>query len=189
MSRDEILSDTIIWPPALSPHRETLTRFSNGCHLACETVLASLSDALKLELEGRFERHHRANQPSDSGLKLIHEPSLPKLADVGDNLHTDGGTLTLLFYDKWGLSAYADSHRHHHQQQRDGGGDGFAFTPPLGEGVALINVADSLQRLSGGRLKSPQHRVTQPVDGAEKRYYISYFLRPEDATKEAWAKG
>lgn len=177
MARDELLAGTIPWPASLSPHRSTLTHFSAGCHAACLTLLTALSDALHLSPEEqRFEHHHRAQQPSDSGLKLIYEPSLARLADVGDNLHTDSGTFTLLFYDRWGLSADA------------GAGRGFAFTPPLGEGVALINVADSLQRLSGGRLVSPKHRVTQPVDGAEKRYYISYFLRPEQATKEAWAR-
>ena len=175
MARDEMVSGTIPWPDALQRHGETLARFSQGCHSACETLIARLSDALQLSGERRLERHHRDGRPSDSGLKLIYEPSLARLADVGDNLHTDGGTLTLLFYDRWGLSAYA-------------GPAGFAFTPPLDGGCALINVADSLQRLSGGRLLSPKHRVTQPVDGAEKRYYISYFLRPEQATKEAWGK-
>ena len=168
-------SGTIKWPDALEHHGEALERFGRGCHDACQTIIARLSDALQLDPERRLEQHHRDGQPSDTGLKLIYEPSLAKLADVGDNLHTDSGTLTLLFYDKWGLSAYAPS-------------QGFAFPAPLEDGCALINVADSLQRLSGDKLLSPKHRVSQPVDGAEKRYYISYFLRPEYATKEAWSK-
>lgn len=168
-------SGTIKWPGALQSHGDMLKRFSNGCHSACQTIIARLSDALELDKKQRLEQHHRDCQPSDTGLKLIYEPSLAKLSDVGDNLHTDSGTLTLLFYDKWGLHAYTPS-------------QGFAFPAPLEDGCALINVADSLQRLSGNKLISPKHRVSQPADGAEKRYYLSYFLRPEHATKEAWSR-
>lgn len=175
MARDEMAAGTIKWPDTMRNHSEMLTRFSNGCHEACQTIIARLSDALQLEEKKRFEQHHRDGQPSDAGLKLIYEPSLAKLSDVGDNLHTDSGTLTLLFYDKWGLSAYAPA-------------QGFAFPSPLEEGCALINIGDSLQRLSGNKLLSPKHRVSQPVDGADKRYYLSYFLRPEHATKEGWSQ-
>ena len=174
MSRDEMASGAIKWPAAMQNDTDMLKRFSNGCHEACQTITARLSDALQLEQKQRLEQHHRDGQPSDSGLKLIYEPTLAKLSDVGDNLHTDSGSMTFLFYDKWGLSAYAPS-------------QGFAFPAPV-DGCALINIGDSLQRLSGGKLLSPKHRVSQPVDGAEKRYYLSYFLRPEHATKEAWSQ-
>ena len=65
---------------------------------------------------------------------------------------------------------------------------GFACPAPSEDGCALINVADSLQRLSGNKLTSPKHRVSQPAYGAEKRYHLSYIWRPEHATKEAWSK-
>ncbi|KAI4162402.1 MAG: hypothetical protein LQ342_003968 [Letrouitia transgressa] len=175
MARDEVNSGLIKWPATMQNDAPTLARFSNGCHFACQTILAALSSALHLSPDQSFSNHHRENQPSDSGLKLIYEPSLDRLSDVGDNLHTDSGTLTLLFYDKWGLSAHVPS-------------QGFAFPAAPEDGCALINVGDSLQRLSGGKLRSPKHRVSQPVDGAEKRYYLSYFLRPEHKTKEAWAQ-
>lgn len=155
-------------PAPLKDQGKILQEFSAGCHGATHTMLNSLSPALA--------EQHRAGQPSDTGLKLIYEPTLDKVSDVGDNLHTDSGTFTLLFYDQWGLHGYLpDSQK-------------WAFTPPQ-EGCALINVADSLQRLSGGTYHSPKHRVTQPIDGAAKRYYLSYFLRPETAVKKAWAAG
>lgn len=174
MARDEVTSGAIKWPGAMQKDGDVLKRFSGGSHEACQTIIARLSDALQLGEEERFELSHRNGESSDSGLKLIYEPSLEKLSDVGDNLHTDSGSLTLLFYDKWGLSAYAPS-------------QDFAFTAPV-DGCALINIGDSLQRLSNNRLLSPKHRVTQPVDGAEKRYYLSYFLRPEHAVKDAWSQ-
>ena len=174
MARDEMAAGTIKWPNAMQKDSERLKMFSDRCHEACKTMIARLSDALQLDEKDRFEQSHRDGERSDSGLKLIYEPSLEKKSQVGDNLHTDSGTMTFLFYDKWGLSAYAPS-------------QDFAFTAPI-DGCALINIGDSLQRLSNNRLLSPKHRVTQPVDGAEKRYYLSYFVRPEHAVKDAWSK-
>jgi isopenicillin N synthase-like dioxygenase len=137
-------------------------------------MLSALSTALPLPL---LHIHHQPTSPSDSSLKLISEPSLHNLADVVENKHTDRGTFTLLFHECWGL---------HIELPREGK---WAFTAPPAQGCVLVNVADSLERLSGDRLRSPVHRVTQIGDGAEERHFISYFLRPENALKEAWAKG
>ena len=63
----------------------------------------------------------------------------------------------------------------------------WVFVPPPPEGCALVHGASSLARLSLGRLRSPLHRVTQPADGAGKRYFLSYFLRPEHRVRETWA--
>lgn len=176
MAYDELVKGPLQLPAALDDNAELLKRFSELCNSACHTMLSCLSNALELDGASRFENNHRQGEPSDTGLKLIYEPSLEKLADVGDNIHTDSGTFTLLFYDQWGLHIKLPE------------ADRWAFTEAR-PGCALINIANSLQRLSKDRLRSPQHRVIQPTDGFAKRYYISYFLRPEDATKEAWAQG
>jgi isopenicillin N synthase-like dioxygenase len=176
MAYDELVQEPLQLPHPLDDDTEMLKQFSELCHSACHTMLSCLSKALKQDDAGRFENHHRKGEPSDTGLKLIYEPSLSKLADVGDNLHTDSGTFTLLFYEQWGLHIELPEAKK------------WAFTEAI-PGCALINVANSLQRLSDNRLCSPRHRVTQPADGFAKRYYISYFLRPEHATKEAWAQG
>ena len=167
---------TLLLPSILNDKAEQLKHFSELCHSACQTMLSCLSDALKLDDTSRFEKSHREGELSDSGLKLIYEPSLSNLTDVGDNRHTDSGTFTLLFYDQWGLHVELPEAKR------------WAFAAPM-PGCALINVADSLQTLSRNSLHSPTHRVTQPADGFAKRYYISYFLRPEHAVKEAWAVG
>lgn len=174
MAYDELVQEALQLPNSLDNVTEMLKQFSEHCNFACHTMLSCLSNALKLDDTSRFETHHRKGEPSETGLKLIYEPSLNKLADVNDNLHTDSGTFTLLFYDQWGLHIELPDAKQ------------WAFTEPI-PGCALINVANSLQRLSENKLCSPQHRVTQPADGFAKRYYISYFLRPEHATKEAWA--
>lgn len=90
---------------------------------------------------------HRKGESSDSGLKLIYEPSLSKLANVSDNKHTNSGTLTTLFTDQWGLHSYL------HEAER------WAFAAPI-PGCGLVNVVDSLQRLLGNKPHSPLHCVT-----------------------------
>ncbi|EXJ72351.1 uncharacterized protein A1O5_04855 [Cladophialophora psammophila CBS 110553] len=173
MAYDEVLQQTCPLPPVMQEEIELVDRFSKLCHSTCLTVLSSFSDALGLLGDQRFESKHREGEASDSGLKLISEPTLDKLSQVGDNLHTDSGTLTMLFYNQWGLEV----------EQPDG--PAWAFTAPVPE-YALFNVADSLQRLSGLKFHSPKHRVTQTGDGAGERYYISYFLRPEHALRDMW---
>jgi isopenicillin N synthase-like dioxygenase len=166
MSYDELRKPDFELPPILQQRVDLVNLFSERCHSACLAMLSCLSTALGK----RFEQFHRQDAPSDSGLKLIYEPCKEKTADVVDNLHTDSGTLTFLFYDKLGLEVeLVDQNT-------------WAFTPVL-EGCALINVANSLQRLSGNVLHSPRHRVTQVSDGFAERYYISYFLRPGQLPK------
>jgi isopenicillin N synthase-like dioxygenase len=168
ISRDEVAfacASIPHLPQLFQDEWKKITEFSAGCDEACLIVLKSLS--------AEFAVHHRVDQPSDTGLKLVLHPSLAKLFDVGETLHTDSGTLTLLFYVDWSIHAFLPD------------ANIWAFAPPL-EGCALVNVADSLQRFSGGKLHSPKHRVTQPFDGAKNRYYLSYFLRPETLLVEKW---
>ena len=152
-------------PQAFQDEWKKITEFSSGCDEACVTLLNCLST--------EFAQYHRVDQASDTGLKLVLHPSLPKSSDVKENLHTDSGTLTLLFFQDWGIHGFFP----------DVGI--WSFTPPM-EGCALINIANSLQRMSGGRFHSPEHRVTQPFDGARDRYYLSYYLRPETVLLERW---
>ncbi|KAI1657714.1 hypothetical protein F4813DRAFT_389450 [Daldinia decipiens] len=171
MAYDELVPGTCNLPYLLRESEEKLREFSTSMHTACLTMLSCLSDGLNLQGADRFEYYHRPGEISDSGLKLVYEPSLERLENVKENKHTDSGTLTLLFYDLWGLHAEL--------------AEGWAFAPPKPP-LALVNVADSLKRLSRMKFHSPIHRVTQPTDGFEKRYYISYFLRPEQQLKMSW---
>ena len=152
-------------PQLFQDEWKKVTEFSTGCDEACLTLLNNLSADCSV--------HHSANQPSDTGLKVVLHPSLAKLSDAGDNLHTDSGTLTLLFHKDKSIHAFLPD------------ANIWAFTPPL-EGCALVNVGNSLQKLSGGKLHSPKHGVTQPFDGVKNRLYLSYFLRPETALIEKW---
>jgi isopenicillin N synthase-like dioxygenase len=135
-------------------------------HCITQTLLSCLSDAMKLDDDARFEKCNRDDKPSNTALKLVYEPTQANLADVVENKHTDGGTLTLLFGEQWGLQMEMPDTKE------------WAFVEPRAR-QAVINVADSLDLLSGKRLHSCLHRVTQPFGGFLKRYYIVYLLRPE----------
>lgn len=174
---DELFRGDSRLPPILKDESDLVRQFNKICHAAAMSMLSSLSDSVGLEGDRRFEAHHRTTDSSDTGLKLIYEPSLAKVVDVVENKHTDSGTFTLLFYEQVGLHIYLPEQ------------DRWDFVAVPTPGCALVTVADSLQRLSGSKFYSPLHRVTQPRDGAEKRYFLSYFLRPSHATKAAWGQG
>jgi isopenicillin N synthase-like dioxygenase len=177
MAFDELVVNggSLNLPGVLQDIQASLAQFSNLCHAACLTMLNGISESLHAQGAEGLEMHHRHGHPSDSGLKLIYEPSLARVVDVKENRHTDSGTLTMLFYEEWGLHVNLK------------GSDEWAFAS-VTRGSVLVNVANSLQRLSGGTFHSPIHRVTQPGDGFSKRYYLSYFLRPEDELKAEWAR-
>lgn len=171
---DELFRGDSRLPTILQAESGLVRDFNGLCHTAAISLVSSLSDSLGLKGDGRLELHHLQSDSSDTGLKLICEPSLATAADVVENKHTDSGTLTMLFYERLGLHVHLPKH------------DVWDFVAVPEPGCAFVTVADSLQRLSGGRFHSPLHRVTQPADGAEKRYFLSYFLRPSHATKAAW---
>lgn len=163
------MHEGLVLPSALTRRLELLKRFSSDCNSVVQTMLSTLSDALELGDTSRFENSHRDGEPSDSGLNIIYGPSKEKMANAPETKHTDSGTLTLFFSESWGSQVEMPDTKQ------------WAFVEPR-TGHAIVNVANWLQSASGNRLHSCLHRVTQPADGAEKRYFISYFLRPEKAT-------
>jgi isopenicillin N synthase-like dioxygenase len=135
-------------------------------------LLDCLSDELGLKGDERLEIHHRDDSRSKSTLYFLHYP--PSAADpkkVGQNMHTDIGTLTILSAPQWGLQVFSPE---------DGA---WKYVEPR-PGHAIVNVGDTLRFLSGKRLRSALHRVL-PLGKiqAEDRYSISYFLRASDSTE------
>ncbi|KAE8343760.1 hypothetical protein BDV24DRAFT_161069 [Aspergillus arachidicola] len=165
LAREEFASPQLACPGQLATHQELLTRFTADCHDLAMTLLRRLSDVLGLAGDAHLETSHLGTQSNDSGLKLVDIPTVERMDDFPDTTHTDNGTLTLL----WSTEMAS--------QIRD---------PVTGEwgwaenrdGHVLVNVANSLQNQTGGRLHSCLHKVTQPSDGAHERYMVSYYLRP-----------
>ena len=90
--------------------------------------------------------------------------------------HTDFGTVTLLFQDSVGGLEVED-------QAVLGSGEHIPVEPH-GKTEMLINVGDSLQRLTNNQLTSVSHKVTIPVTAKDKeegqikeRYSIAYFAK------------
>ncbi|EFQ99679.1 hypothetical protein MGYG_02692 [Nannizzia gypsea CBS 118893] len=163
ISYNEMRAGTLKLPEPLAKQAQLINEFHSSCHSSAHVLLARLAESLEIP----FEKYHQESMESETGLKLIAEPSLERAVDVQENKHKDSGTLTMLFCDSWGMHF-----------NLPGQGETWVFTPPPPPGCALIHGAKSLQRLSHDQLHAPLHRVTQPRDGAAKRYFLSYFLRP-----------
>ncbi|EPS39380.1 hypothetical protein H072_6855 [Dactylellina haptotyla CBS 200.50] len=162
MAYDELVKGDLALPPILHQSKYSLKYFSEICHNTALSILRALSNTISTGEP--LTRYHMKSGTSDSGLKLVYEPFITDKSQVCDNTHTDSGILTLLFYDEWGLEV----------QLQDGK---WAYVAPV-SGCAVVNVADYLEGISDNRFRSVLHRVTQPVDGFAKRYFLSYFLRP-----------
>ncbi|KAK6340592.1 hypothetical protein TWF696_008918 [Orbilia brochopaga] len=165
--RDDVLHDKVSLPTVVQPDAATVQHFIEFSHDMVHTLIASLSKTLWPDSAKNLGDVHRANEPSNSSLKVYRGPMLESLADVGDNTHTDGGTLTLLYTDKWGTQIELPWNKE------------WAWVGAK-PGCAIVNVGDTLQTLSGGKLHSCRHRVSQPVAGFQERWAITYFFRPEN---------
>ncbi|KAF5571004.1 2og-fe oxygenase family [Fusarium phyllophilum] len=129
-------------------------------------------DGLNLRGASRLDTHHRDDARSKSTLYFLHyPPGMQNLDEVGQNMHTDIGTLTLLFAPQWGLQVVSPVT------------GAWEYVQPR-EGHAIINVADTLRFLSNKRFRSALYRVL-PIGGVQRedRYAVSYFLRAADDTE------
>ncbi|KAF3061546.1 putative 2og-fe oxygenase superfamily protein [Daldinia childiae] len=169
VSRDEIQKDSPHLPAVIknSPDMKVLEHAIAGANIATKTILSALSTGLGLTGASRFENTHRNDRPSTSTIAMMHYiPSDPTAKNIGHQKHTDISSLTFLFAEQWGL------------QVRPPGAKEFGFVEPK-DGMAVINVGDSLRFASGHTMQSCIHRVV-PLDPTEHRYSIAYFLRAEN---------
>ncbi|KAK7422153.1 hypothetical protein QQZ08_009621 [Neonectria magnoliae] len=159
-------------PQVVQENQLLFDQFTAACHFISKLLLDCISDGLGLKGDARLESHHRDDCRSKSTLYFLHYP--PQAQDpsqVGQNMHTDIGTLTILHAPQWGLQVFSPA-------------DGtWEYVEPR-PGHALVNVGDTLRFLSNKRFKSALHRVL-PLGGIqnEDRYSISYFLRASDSTE------
>lgn len=155
--------------PSVQKHTDLFDHFIAGSHSVVLRILESLSTALDLQDMQRFENRHRTDVPARTTMVLFRYPrQIQQGAGIGHNMHTDIGSLTLLFCKDYGLQLL-------HPETNEWG---FVVPKP---GHAVINVGDSLRFLSGHKLASCVHRVLPITERQERhRYSIAYFLRPED---------
>lgn len=146
-------------PSPFAENAQPTLDLANICDTTVRALLAAFSDSLGLDLESSH------NGESDSGIKFVSGPTKEYAADMPDTTHTDGGSITLLWCEKWATQIRTKETKE------------WLWVDPKPNRV-LVNIADYLEKQSGGRLHSPAHRVCQPSDGAVDRYFVSYFLRP-----------
>jgi len=142
-------------------------------HFVLKTLLANISDFL--ELQGPFDRLedcHRDDLPSKSTLYFLNYPAEVKIKEdgSGQNMHTDIGSLTLLFAPQWGLQVVTSGNKE------------WQWVEPKPR-HAIVNVGDTLRFLSHRRFRSALHRVL-PIEGqSNDRFSVSYFLRASNNTE------
>ena len=119
--------------------------------------------------ENYFVDRHRYDEEGLEYLRYMkYYPDPKPLWAIG---HTDYNTLTFLFHEPVaGLQVQTK--------------DGWKYVHS-GPDAIIVNVADALEFLSGGYLKSTVHRVVRPPeDRADKpRLGLIYFARPEAKVK------
>lgn len=139
-------------------------------------ILTALAIALGVDEQHLRSIHNRA----ENEFRILHYPAIPA-SDLSDGTatrigeHTDFGTITLLFQDAVGGLQVED-------QENLGTFRDIESASPTD---MILNIGDSLQRLTNDTFKAATHRVTYPPSikaGDERilpeRYSVAYFAKP-----------
>ncbi|KAF4540181.1 Flavonol synthase protein [Lasiodiplodia theobromae] len=161
-------------PKIINDHIEEIKDFSLKIHNTLLLPLLRLfAHALELPDRDHFVRQHRYAARGLEYLRYMqYHPRTASADAAGGNIwargHTDYNTLTFLFHQPVaGL-----------QVQTPGGQWKHVRSP---RDAVIVNIADALEFLSGGYLKSTVHRVVRPPEdqAGDKRLSLIYFARPE----------
>lgn len=164
-------------PDVINRNREEIEKFARHINDQVANKLLVLF-AMILELpEDFFLKIHRYDEKSDCHLRYMkyHHRTAEQnraLENVWVKGHTDFGSLTLLFRQP--VAAL---------QVRTPEG-AWKWVKPYPQSIT-VNLADSLEFLTNGFLKSSIHRVVAPPpDQADvDRLGVLYFMRPEDSVE------
>lgn len=157
--------------PIKDAHSE-LEAFTRACHGIAATILHSLGKSLGLESD-RLPSLHNTDRPGGSQTRITYAPAYDgdgRVITQGE--HTDYGSVTVLFNQLGGLQVLTP------------GTQEWKYVKPV-PGCAIINLGDSLVKLTGNRVVSGLHRVVGPP-GAQKglaRHSVVYFCRPDGDVK------
>ncbi|KAM0753618.1 Clavaminate synthase-like protein [Meredithblackwellia eburnea MCA 4105] len=164
-------------PEPIERKKDAVAKFMKIMHEEVHRKLLVLC-AIILECpdENELVKLHNWHAMSNTHMRymLYHPRSKEELQKLGDNPslngHTDFGSLTLLFRQP--VAAL---------QVRKEDGESWIWVKPY-PGSITVNVADTLQFLSGGYLKSSIHRVvTPPQDQVHiPRLGVIFFTRPDN---------
>jgi isopenicillin N synthase-like dioxygenase len=156
--------------------RSFMEEFYECCFGVEMEILGALARALEISESQLKALHNKA----ENEFRLLHYPAIPasKLADGTATRiaeHTDVGTITILFQDSVGGLQVED-------QTQQGT---FHGLEPADKTEIILNIGDSLQRLTNDTFRAACHRVTYPPTvkvGSEEvipeRFSIAYFAKP-----------
>ncbi|GME45916.1 Flavonol synthase protein [Neofusicoccum parvum] len=160
-------------PQIINDHIEEIKNFSLKIHNDLLLPLLRLfAHVLEID-EDHFVQRHRYDARGLEYLRYMQYHPRPAAADAAVNNiwargHTDYNTLTFLFHQPIaGL-----------QVQTPGGTWKHVRSP---RGAVIVNIADALEFLSAGYLRSTVHRVVRPPGDQSQtpRLSLIYFARPE----------
>jgi isopenicillin N synthase-like dioxygenase len=177
---DDLVDNLWIPEESLPGFRSFIETFYDKAFKTELHILEALAIALGISPSHLQGLHNRA----ENEFRILHYPATPAsaLRDGSSTRiaeHTDFGTVTLLFQDSTGGLQVED-------QTAPGT---FRDVEPSAPTDIILNIGDSLQRLTNDTFRAACHRVTYPPmttaverEGGEQmipeRYSVAYFAKP-----------
>lgn len=175
-AQDDLVENLWVSEDRLPGFRSFIETFYEQAFKTQMQLLSALAIALNISEDHLKSLHNRA----ENEFRLLHYPAIPasELADGTATRiaeHTDFGTITMLFQDSVGGLEVED-------QTQPGI---FRSVESSRSTDIILNIGDSLQRLTNDTFRAACHRVTYPPlvktgDDVElpERYSIAYFVKP-----------
>lgn len=175
-ANDELVDNQWVPEESLPGFRKFMESFYEKAFKTELQLISALAIALGVSQEHLRSLHNRA----ENEFRLLHYPEIPasELADGTATRiaeHTDFGTITMLFQDSVGGLQVEDQTQH----------GLFRDIESDGPTEMILNIGDSLQRLTNDTFKAACHRVTYPpaIKAGDnvfipERYSIAYFAKP-----------
>lgn len=175
-ANDDLVDNIWVAEEKLPGFRQFMEEFYTSCFKVELEILDALAQALGVPTSDLRALHGKA----ENEFRLLHYPAIPasELADGTATRiaeHTDFGTITMLFQDSTGGLQVED-------QQNPGV---FHGVESGGKSEIILNIGDSLQRLTNDTFRAACHRVTYPSTvkfGSDEvipeRYSVAYFAKP-----------
>lgn len=170
-------------PSLIHQHASSIEHFSRHIHdRILLPLLRIFAIALELPDKNHFVTRHAYDAPGLEYLRYMKYHPRTREADAqADNIwargHTDYNTLTFLFHQPVaGLQVLTP--------ESAGAPSKWKYVHSPREAI-IVNVADALEFLSGGYLRSTVHRVVRPPEeqAGEPRLSLIYFARPQADVK------
>ena len=173
LSKDHIVGlKDVPSPTLIQENMPSLRSFTETAQSVVNTLLDQLDGPLDLP-RGTLSSLHQLRKPASTSLRVMEYPPQPAInRSTSMGSHTDFGTITLLFNKLGGLQILPPQEN-----------AVWSYVRPI-PGHAIVNLGDTIVKLTRGLFRSNIHRVTYaPGAQAEySRFSLAYLVRPDDTT-------